>query len=89
MMPAKAGTRCMPTCNIRIRVRDALARNIFKVPESKIRVIAGDVGGGFGTKGWQYAEHRLVLWAARRLGRPVKWSCTRSEAIQADETRAR
>jgi aerobic carbon-monoxide dehydrogenase large subunit len=67
------------------RVRDALARNIFKVPESKIRVIAGDVGGGFGTKGWQYAEHRLVLWAARRLGRPVKWSSTRSEAIQADE----
>lgn len=67
------------------RVRDALARNIFKVPESKIRVIAGDVGGGFGTKGWQYAEHRLVLWAARRLRRPVKWSCTRSEAIQADE----
>jgi carbon-monoxide dehydrogenase large subunit len=67
------------------RVRDALARNIFKVPESKIRVIAGDVGGGFGTKGWQYPEHRLVLWAARRLGRPVKWSSTRSEAILADE----
>jgi carbon-monoxide dehydrogenase large subunit len=67
------------------RVRDALARNIFKVPESKIRVIVGDVGGGFGTKGWQYAEHRLVLWAARRLGRPVKWGSTRSEAIQADE----
>jgi aerobic carbon-monoxide dehydrogenase large subunit len=67
------------------RVRDALARNIFKVPESKIRVIAGDVGGGFGTKGWQYSEHRLVLWAARRLGRPVKWASTRSEAIQADE----
>ncbi len=67
------------------RVRDALARNIFKVPESKIRVIAGDVGGGFGTKGWQYVEHRLVLWAARRLDRPVKWSSTRSEAIQADE----
>jgi aerobic carbon-monoxide dehydrogenase large subunit len=67
------------------RVRDALARNIFRVPESKIRVIAGDVGGGFGTKGWQYAEHRLVLWASRRLKRPVKWSSTRSEAIQADE----
>ncbi|HUD58026.1 MAG TPA: xanthine dehydrogenase family protein molybdopterin-binding subunit [Acetobacteraceae bacterium] len=67
------------------RVRDALARNIFRVPESKIRVIAGDVGGGFGTKGWQYAEHRLVLWASRRLKRAVKWSSTRSEAIQADE----
>jgi carbon-monoxide dehydrogenase large subunit len=48
-------------------------------------VIAGDVGGGFGTKGWQYPEHRLVLWAARRLGRPVKWRCERREAIPADE----
>jgi len=67
------------------RVRQALANSIFKVPESSIRVIAGDVGGGFGTKGWQYPEHRLVLWAARKLGRPVKWSCPRSEAIMADE----
>ena len=67
------------------RVRDALARNIFKVPESKIRVIAGDVGGGFGTKGWQYVEHRLMLWAAKKLGRPVKWGASRSEAIQSDE----
>src|SRR5207248_9592107 len=50
-----------------------------------IRVIAGDVGGGFGTKGWQYPEHRLVLWAAKQLRRPVKWSCERSEAILADE----
>jgi carbon-monoxide dehydrogenase large subunit len=67
------------------RVRDALARNIFKIPESKVRVIAGDVGGGFGTKGWQYVEHRLTLYAARKLGRAVKWTSTRSEAIQSDE----
>jgi carbon-monoxide dehydrogenase large subunit len=67
------------------RVRTALATNILKVPEHQIRVIAGDVGGGFGTKGWQYPEHRLVLWAARRLGRPVKWRCERREAIPADE----
>src|SRR5207253_1943992 len=52
------------------RVRTALATNILRVPEHQIRVIAGDVGGGFGTKGWQYPEHRLVLWAARRLRRP-------------------
>ncbi len=67
------------------RVRNALATNIFKIPEHQIRVIAGDVGGAFGTKGWQYVEHRLVLWAARKLGRPVKWLCERREAILADE----
>ncbi len=67
------------------RVRQALATRIFKIPESRIRVIAGDVGGGFGTKGWQYPEHRLVLWAAKKLRRPVKWTCERSEAILADE----
>jgi carbon-monoxide dehydrogenase large subunit len=67
------------------RVRTALATNVFKVPEHQIRVIAGDVGGGFGTKGWQYPEHRLVLWAARKVGRPVRWACERREAIPADE----
>jgi len=67
------------------RVRQALATRIFKIPEGRIRVVAGDVGGGFGTKGWQYPEHRLVLLAAKRLRRPVKWSCERSEAILADE----
>ena len=67
------------------RVRNMLAQNVFKVPESKMRVITGDVGGGFGTKGWQYVEHRLTLWAARKLLRPVKWCCERSEAVMADE----
>jgi carbon-monoxide dehydrogenase large subunit len=66
------------------RVRGVLAR-ILGVPEPRVRVIAGDVGGGFGAKGWQYAEHRLVLWAARRLGRPVRWVCERTEALLADE----
>jgi carbon-monoxide dehydrogenase large subunit len=67
------------------RVRNMLAQSVFRVPESKMRVIGGDVGGAFGTKGWQYVEHRLMLWAARKLGRPVKWSCDRSEAVMADE----
>jgi carbon-monoxide dehydrogenase large subunit len=67
------------------RVREVLAGRIFKVPAQQIRVVAGDIGGAFGIKGWQYAEHRLVLFAARRLGRPVKWLCERSEVILADE----
>ena len=67
------------------RVRNMLANQVFKVPESKVRVVCQDVGGGFGLKGWQYVEHRLTLWAARKLERPVKWTCERSEVLMADE----
>ena len=66
------------------RVREVLAE-VFKVPEQKIRVVCNDVGGAFGAKGWAHAEHRLVLWLARKLGRPVKWGCERSEAPLADD----
>src|ERR1051326_6201624 len=67
------------------RVRNALASKIFKIPEHQTRVISGPIGGAFGTKGWQYPEHRLMLWAAKKVGRPVKWQCERREAIPADE----
>ncbi len=67
------------------RVRNMLANMVFKVPESQVRVVCHDVGGGFGAKGWQYVEHRLTLWAARKIERPVKWRCERSEVILADE----
>ncbi len=67
------------------RVRNLLAGEIFRIPEHRVRVISGDVGGSFGAKGWQSPEHRFVLWAARKLGRPVKWTCERSEALLADE----
>jgi carbon-monoxide dehydrogenase large subunit len=67
------------------RIREELARNIFRIPEHRIRVVSENVGGAFGTKGWAYSEYRLVLWLARKLGRPVKWSCDRSEALLADE----
>ena len=65
-------------------VRAALSTHVFGVPESKIRVISPDVGGGFGMKANLYADDALVLWAARRCGRPVKWTATRSESLLCD-----
>src|SRR5713101_4070606 len=57
---------------------------IMKVPESRIRVIAGDIGGSFGMKSAVYNEVALVLLASRTVGRPVKWVSTRSEAFLGD-----
>ena len=54
------------------------------VEPKDVRFIAPDVGGGFGAKNFIYAEHILVAWAARRVGRPVKWIATRSEVFLAD-----
>ena len=54
------------------------------VPESAVRVVAGDVGGNFGTRNSCYPEFALVAWAARRVGRPVKWTGERHEAFLAD-----
>ncbi len=64
--------------------RSAVAGKILKVPESRVRVIAHDVGGSFGMKSGIYPENGLVLLASKRLGRPVKWTSTRSEAILSD-----
>ncbi len=63
--------------------RDATARALG-VPGASVRFIAPDVGGGFGAKNFTYAEHALVLWAAKRTGRPVKWIATRSEGFVSD-----
>ena len=49
-----------------------------------MRVVAEDVGGNFGTRNSFYPEFALVAWAARRLGRPVKWTCERREAFLTD-----
>jgi carbon-monoxide dehydrogenase large subunit len=65
-------------------VRNLLAEGIFKVPENRIRVVTRDVGGGFGMKLFLYPEHILVLWAAKKLGRPVKWLPDRSDAFMTD-----
>jgi len=64
--------------------RLVLAAFIGLAPEHKLRVIAPDVGGGFGSKIFIYAEEVVCLWAARKVGRPVKWTGERSEAFLAD-----
>jgi len=60
-------------------LRQQLATAVFHVPPDRIVVRAPDVGGGFGVKNFLYPEWVLVLWAARRLGRPVKWVAERGE----------
>ena len=54
------------------------------ISESALRVVSPDVGGGFGYKGKLYPEEGIVAWAARRLGRPVRWVATRAESFVAD-----
>ncbi|MCB0559386.1 MAG: xanthine dehydrogenase family protein molybdopterin-binding subunit [Lewinellaceae bacterium] len=57
---------------------------VLGIPEHKVRVVAPDVGGGFGSKIFHYAEEALVIWCSQRLKRPVKWTADRSEAFMTD-----
>ena len=65
-------------------LKDLLGKAVFKVPEDRFRVVTPDVGGGFGMKLFLYPEHVLTCYAARKLGRPVKWASERSEAFLSD-----
>ena len=66
-----------------VRQKRELA-TILGVPEAQVRVIAKDVGGNFGTRNAFYPEFAIIAWAAKRTGRPVKWTCERSEAFLSD-----
>ncbi|HEV7268448.1 MAG TPA: xanthine dehydrogenase family protein molybdopterin-binding subunit [Falsiroseomonas sp.] len=66
------------------QVRDMLAQAIFRMPAEDIHVLTPDVGGGFGMKLFLYAEQVLVCFAAKQLGRPVKWASERMEAFLSD-----
>lgn len=66
------------------QLKDMLAKFVFNLPPEKFRVITPDVGGGFGMKLFLYPEHVMVCFAARALGRPVKWASDRSEAFLSD-----
>lgn len=61
-----------------------LATDSLRVPENRVRVIAPDVGGGFGPRNTHYGEEAAVLWAAKKLARPVKFVATRSESLLTD-----
>jgi carbon-monoxide dehydrogenase large subunit len=66
-------------------VRFQITQQVFGIPETKVRVIPGDVGGSFGMRGGTYPELLLVLWASRLVDRPVKWVCDRSEGFMSDD----
>ena len=65
-------------------IRLLMSAFVMGIPEHKVRVVSPDVGGGFGSKIFHYAEEVIVTWASRRLGRPVKWTAQRSESFVTD-----
>lgn len=65
------------------QIRQQLAQHVFNLPEHKFRLLCPDVGGGFGAKNFLYPEHVMLLFAARKLGRPVRWMAERTEEFLA------
>ncbi|MEO1550897.1 MAG: xanthine dehydrogenase family protein molybdopterin-binding subunit, partial [Pseudomonadota bacterium] len=65
-------------------IRLLMGAFVLGIPEHKLRVVAPDVGGGFGTKIFHYAEEAFCTFAAKACGRPVKWTSSRSEAFMSD-----
>ena len=66
-----------------VRLKDDLA-TVLDVPATNVRAVMRDIGGNFGTRGMIYPEFCVVAWAARRFGRPIKWTCERQEAFLSD-----
>ena len=65
-------------------IRLLMGAFVLSIPEHKLRVIAPDVGGGFGSKIYHYAEEAFLTWASKEVGRPLKWTADRSEAFVSD-----
>jgi aerobic carbon-monoxide dehydrogenase large subunit len=65
-------------------IRLLMGAFVLHIPENHLRVVAPDVGGGFGSKIYHYAEEAIVTWAAGKLKRPVKWTAERSESFMSD-----
>ena len=66
------------------QLRRQIAEDIFGIRETQVRVIGSDVGGSFGMKSGQFPEYRLMLWASKLIGRPVRWVCERSDGHATD-----
>jgi carbon-monoxide dehydrogenase large subunit len=65
-------------------VRLLMGLFVLNIPQQRLRVVAPDVGGGFGVKQFHYAEEAVVTWACRKVGRPIRWVCERSEGFVSD-----
>jgi carbon-monoxide dehydrogenase large subunit len=65
-------------------IRLLMGAFVLSIPEHKLRVVAPDVGGGFGSKIYHYAEEAIVTWASKKVGRPIKWTADRSESFMTD-----
>ena len=76
-------TLMAPTQGVAV-VRKLLAEGVFGIPANQIRIVTCDVGGGFGMKVQAYSEYAALMFAARRIGRPVKWCATRLESFLTD-----
>ncbi len=82
-VPEPAGFTLYTATQVPHHVRRLVTEQLG-LPEGAIRVVSPDVGGGFGYKGKHYPEETIVAWAARRLGRPVKWVASRNESFLSD-----
>ncbi len=65
-------------------IRLLMCAFVLGIPEHKVRVVAPDVGGGFGSKIFHYTEEAMVIWASQRINRPIKWTAERSESFLTD-----
>ena len=65
-------------------IRLLMGAFVLQIPEHKLRIVAPDVGGGFGSKIFHYAEEAALTWAAPKVGRPIKWTAERSESFMSD-----
>ena len=65
-------------------IRLLMCAFVLGIPEHKVRVVGPDVGGGFGSKIFHYAEEALVIWCSQKIGRPIKWTAERSESFITD-----